>query len=149
MLQPVKITDTTFRDAHQSLLATRLKIEDMLPIAEEMDSIGFHSMEVWGGATFDVCTRFLNEDPWERLKTFKSLMPNTKLQMLLRGQSLVGYRAYPDDVVNSFIERSAENGIDIFRVFDALNDEWNLTAAANAVLENKKHLQMTLCYSIA
>ena len=148
MLQPVKITDTTFRDAHQSLLATRLKIEDMLPIAEEMDSIGFHSMEVWGGATFDVCTRFLNEDPWERLKTFKSLMPNTKLQMLLRGQSLVGYRAYPDDVVNSFIERSAQNGIDIFRVFDALNDEWNLTAAANAVLENKKHLQMTLCYSI-
>ena len=149
MSQPVKITDTTFRDAHQSLLATRLKVEDMLPIAEEMDSLGFHSMEVWGGATFDVCTRFLNEDPWERLRTFKSLMPNTKLQMLLRGQSLVGYRAYPDDVVNSFIERSAENGIDIFRVFDALNDEWNLTAAANAVLKNNKHLQMTLCYSIA
>ena len=149
MSQPVKITDTTFRDAHQSLLATRLKVEDMLPIAEEMDSLGFHSMEVWGGATFDVCTRFLNEDPWERLRTFKSLMPNTKLQMLLRGQSLVGYRAYPDDVVNSFIERSAENGIDIFRVFDALNDEWNLTTAANAVLKNNKHLQMALCYSIA
>tara|TARA_A100001037_G_scaffold138869_3_gene125801 strand:+ start:25731 stop:27551 length:1821 start_codon:yes stop_codon:yes gene_type:complete len=149
MSQPVKITDTTFRDAHQSLLATRLKLEDMLPIAEEMDAIGFHSMEVWGGATFDVCTRFLDEDPWERLRTFKSLIPNTKLQMLLRGQSLVGYRAYPDDVVNSFIERSAENGIDIFRVFDALNDEWNLTAAAKAVLKNKKHLQMTLCYSIA
>lgn len=149
MSQPIKITDTTFRDAHQSLLATRLKVEDMLPIAEEMDSLGFHSMEVWGGATFDVCTRFLNEDPWERLRTFKSLIPNTKLQMLLRGQSLVGYRAYPDDVVDSFIQRSAENGIDIFRVFDALNDEWNLTAAANAVLKNKKHLQMTLCYSIA
>ena len=148
MSHPVKITDTTFRDAHQSLLATRLKIEDMLPIAEQMDSLGFHSMEVWGGATFDVCTRFLNEDPWERLRTFKSLMPNTKLQMLLRGQSLVGYRAYPDDVVDSFIERSAETGIDIFRVFDALNDEWNLSAAANAVLKNKKHLQMTLCYSI-
>ena len=148
MSQPVKITDTTFRDAHQSLLATRLRLEDMLPIAEEMDAVGFHSMEVWGGATFDVCTRFLNEDPWERLRTFKSLMPNTKLQMLLRGQSLVGYRAYPDDVVNSFVERSSENGIDIFRVFDALNDEWNLTSAAKAVLKNKKHLQMTLCYSI-
>ena len=148
MSQPVKITDTTFRDAHQSLLATRLRLEDMLPIAEEMDAVGFHSMEVWGGATFDVCTRFLNEDPWERRRTFKSLMPNTKLQMLLRGQSLVGYRAYPDDVVNSFVERSSENGIDIFRVFDALNDEWNLTSAAKAVLKNKKHLQMTLCYSI-
>ena len=148
MSQPVKITDTTFRDAHQSLLATRLRLEDMLPIAEEMDAVGFHSMEVWGGATFDVCTRFLNEDPWERLRTFKSLMPNTKLQMLLRGQSLVGYRAYPDDVGNSFVERSSENGIDIFRVFDALNDEWNLTSAAKAVLKNKKHLQMTLCYSI-
>lgn len=148
MSQPLKITDTTFRDAHQSLLATRLKTEDMTPIAAGMDSVGFHSMEVWGGATFDVATRYLNEDPWERLRTFKALMPNTKLQMLLRGQSLVGYRAYPDDVVQSFIQRSSENGIDIFRVFDALNDEWNLSAAAEAVLNNNKHLQMTLCYSI-
>ena len=136
MSQPLKITDTTFRDAHQSLLATRLKTEDMTPIAAGMDSVGFHSMEVWGGATFDVATRYLNEDPWERLRTFKALMPNTKLQMLLRGQSLVGYRAYPDDVVQSFIQRSSENGIDIFRVFDALNDEWNLSAAAEAVLNN-------------
>ena len=144
----VGITDTTFRDAHQSLLATRMRTEDLAPLAKDMDAIGFHSMEVWGGATFDVTTRFLAEDPWERLRTFKELIPNTPLQMLLRGQSLVGYRSYADDVVNAFVERAATNGIDVFRVFDALNDEWNLTAAAQAVLSTGKHLQMAICYSV-
>lgn len=142
------ITDTTFRDAHQSLLATRLKTEDMEPIASRMDEIGFASMEVWGGATFDVATRYLGEDPWDRLRLFKKLITKTPLSMLLRGQSLVGYKAYADDVVDAFIARSAENGIDIFRVFDALNDEWNLSKAAEAVKDNNKHLQMTICYSV-
>ena len=148
MADPVRITDTTFRDAHQSLLATRIRTEDLTPLAADMDAVGFHSMEVWGGATFDVATRFLGEDPWERLSTFKRLIPNTPLQMLLRGQSLVGYRSYPDDVVTAFVHRSAENGVDIFRVFDALNDEWNLTAAADAVRGAGRHLQMTICYSV-
>jgi pyruvate carboxylase subunit B len=147
-MPPIKITDTTLRDGHQSLMATRLRMEDMEPIAARMDAIGFHSMEVWGGATFDVATRFLAEDPWERLRTFKRLMPNTPLQMLLRGQSLVGYRNYADDVVDAFVERSAEVGIDIFRVFDALNDERNLERSATAVKATGKHLQMTLCYSV-
>lgn len=144
----IKITDTTFRDAHQSLMATRLRIEDMEPIAAQMDEAGFHSAEVWGGATFDVATRFLAEDPWERLRTFKKLMPKTPLMMLLRGQSLLGYRTYPDDVVDSFVDRSADNGIDIFRVFDALNYEPNLETAASAVNRNGKHLQMAICYSV-
>ena len=144
----IKITDTTFRDAHQSLMATRLRLEDMVPIAEKLDTVGFHSMEVWGGATFDAATRFLAEDPWERLRTFKSLMPNTPLQMLLRGQSLVGYRNYADDLVDAFVEHSAESGIDVFRVFDALNDERNLARAASAVKRAGKHLQMTICYSV-
>lgn len=147
-MPPIKITDTTLRDGHQSLMATRLRMKDMEPIAARMDAIGFHSMEVWGGATFDVATRFLAEDPWERLRTFKRLMPNTPLQMLLRGQSLVGYRNYADDVVEAFVERSAEVGIDIFRVFDALNDERNLERSATAVKATGKHLQMTLCYSV-
>lgn len=143
----LKITDTTFRDAHQSLMATRLRTEEMEPIAEMMDSSGFHSLEVWGGATFDVTTRFLAEDPWDRLRTFKRLMPKTPLQMLLRGQSLVGYRNYADDVVKAFIDRSSEAGIDVYRVFDALNDERNLETAANAIKKVGKHLQMTICYS--
>ena len=145
---PIHISDTTFRDAHQSLLATRLRTEDMTPIAEQMDGIGFFSMEVWGGATFDSTTRFLGEDPWERLRAFRRLMPNTKLSMLLRGQALVGYRPYADDVVDAFVERSAANGIDIFRVFDSLNDEHNLERAAAAVKDAGKHLQMTICYSV-
>ena len=145
---PLKLSDTTFRDAHQSLMATRFRTEDMAPLAEAMDSIGFYSMEVWGGATFDSATRFLLEDPWERLRTFKSLMPNTPLSMLLRGQSLVGYRNYADDVVDAFVERSAENGIDIFRVFDALNYEPNLERAAAAVKRAGKHLQLTMCYTV-
>ncbi|MCI0822410.1 MAG: pyruvate carboxylase subunit B [Chloroflexi bacterium] len=145
---PIKISDTTFRDGHQSLMATRLRMEDMEPLLADMDAVGFHSMEVWGGATFDVTTRFLGEDPWERLRTFRRLLPKTPLSMLLRGQSLVGYRAYADDVVDAFVERSAEVGIDIFRVFDALNDPVNLEQAARAVKKSKKHLQMAVCYSL-
>jgi len=149
MSKALALTDTTFRDAHQSLLATRLEIEDMEPIISSMDKIGFHSMEVWGGATFDAATRFLSEDPWERLRIFKTHALETPLSMLLRGQSLVGYRAYADDIVDAFIERAAINGIDIFRVFDALNDEWNLSQAARAVRRVGKHLQMTICYSVS
>ncbi len=145
---PVKITDTTFRDAHQSLLATRLRMADMEPLAEEMDAVGFDSMEVWGGATFDAATRFLAEDPWGRLRSFKRLMPNTPLMMLLRGQSLVGYRTYADDVVDAFVARSAGAGIDVFRVFDALNDPQNIQRAADAVRKNGKHLQLAVCYSV-
>jgi len=145
---PLKITDTTFRDAHQSLLATRFRIEDMLPIAEEMDSMGFHSLEVWGGATFDVTTRFLNEDPWDRLRILKKMIVRTPLQMLLRGQNLVGYRNYPDDVVKAFVFQAAEEGMDIFRIFDALNDERNLESSFKAVKEAGKHIQSTLCYTL-
>ncbi len=145
---PVKITDTTFRDGHQSSLATRMRIEDIEPIAEEMNKAGFFSMEVWGGATFDVATRFLNEDPWERVRTLKRLMPDTPLQMLLRGQNLVGYRNYPYDVVKAFIHHAAEVGIDIFRVFDALNDERNFEVPFAAIKECGKHIQAALCYSL-
>jgi len=145
---PVKITDTTFRDGHQSTLATRMRTEDMEAIAEEMNKAGFYSMEVWGGATFDVPTRFLNEDPWERPRILKRLMPNTPLQMLLRGQNLVGYRNYPDDVVTAFVHHAAEVGIDIFRVFDAVNDERNFETALKAIKECGKHAQLSLCYSL-
>ena len=147
-MNPIKITDTTFRDGHQSLIATRLRIEDMEPIAADMGAIGFHSMEVWGGATFDTTTRFLAEDPWERLRTFKRLIPDTPLTMLLRGQSLVGYRNYADDVVEAFVQRAADTGIDVFRVFDALNDERNVTTSARAIRKAGKHLQATICYSV-
>lgn len=145
---PLKITDTTFRDGHQSIIATRLKTKDMVPIAPEMDQIGFHSMEVWGGATFDVCIRYLNEDPWERLRTLRKLMPNTPFQMLLRGQNLVGYRNYPDDVVKEFIYEASDSGIDIFRIFDALNDERNLEIPIKTVKECGKHAQAVICYSL-
>jgi pyruvate carboxylase subunit B len=145
---PVKITDTTFRDAHQSSLATRMRMEDMLPIAEAMDSVGFFSLEVWGGATFDVTTRFLNEDPWERLKTLKKYVTKTPLQMLLRGQNLVGYRHYADDVVKAFVYHAAECGMDIFRVFDALNDERNFETSFEAIKECGKHIQGTISYSL-
>lgn len=144
----LKITDLTFRDGHQSLFATRMATEDMLPIAEKMDEVGFHSMEVWGGATFDVCTRFLNEDPWERVRILKSKMPKTKFQMLLRGQNLVGYRHYADDVVEAFVEKAAEVGIDIFRVFDALNDERSFITAYNAIKKAGKHIQGCISYSL-
>lgn len=145
---PVKIMDTTLRDGHQSLFATRMRTEDMEPIAAEMDSVGFHAMEVWGGATFDVTTRFLNDCPWERVRILKRLMPNTPLQMLLRGQNLVGYRNYADDVVKAFCHHSAEVGIDIFRVFDALNDERNVEASYKALKETGKHIQGTISYSL-
>jgi pyruvate carboxylase subunit B len=145
---PLKICDTTFRDAHQSSIATRMRIEDLEPIAPEMDKMGFHSMEVWGGATFDVCTRFLNEDPWERVRILKRLMPNTPLQMLLRGQNLVGYRNYADDVVKAFVHHAAEVGIDVFRVFDALNDERNVKASFAEIKECGKHIQACLSFSL-
>ncbi len=145
---PLKITDVTFRDGHQSSLATRMRTEDMEGIAEEMNKAGFYSMEVWGGATFDVATRFLNEDPWERLRILKKLMPDTPLQMLLRGQNLVGYRHYADDVVTAFVHHAAEVGIDIFRVFDAVNDERNFITALKAIKECGKHAQLSICYSL-
>jgi len=145
---PVKITDTTLRDAHQSLAATRMRIADMEPIAAEMEKTGYWSLEVWGGATFDVATRFLAEDPWDRVRILKNLMPTTPLQMLLRGQNLVGYRNYPDDVVKAFIGHAAEVGIDVFRVFDAVNDERNFETAAKAIKENGKHFQGCICYSV-
>jgi pyruvate carboxylase subunit B len=145
---PIQITDTTFRDGHQSTLATRMRTEDMLPIAARMNKIGFYSMEVWGGATFDVPTRFLNEDPWDRLRLLKKEIPDTPLQMLLRGQNLVGYRQYPDDVVRAFVKESAEAGVDIFRVFDALNDERNFETSFDAVKQAGKRIQGTICYSL-
>jgi len=145
----IGITDTTLRDAHQSLLATRMKLEDMLPIAEKMDAVGFHSMEVWGGATFDSCMRFLNEDPWERLRQLRKVIKNTKLQMLLRGQNLVGYRHYADDVVEEFVKRAVANGIDILRIFDALNDMRNMEKAMAVAKQEGAHIQATLSYTIS
>ena len=147
--KPILITDVALRDGHQSLLATRMRTEDMLPIAQKLDAVGYWSLEVWGGATFDTCLRFLKEDPWERLRALRAAMPNTKLQMLLRGQNLVGYRHYADDVVERFIERSATNGIDVFRVFDALNDVRNLDRAVSEVKACGKHAEATICYTVS
>jgi len=145
---PIKIQDLSFRDGHQSIFATRGRTEDMIPVAEMMDEIGFYSMEVWGGATFDTMHRYLNEDPWERIRTLKKYLKKTPLSMLLRGQNLVGYRNYADDVVEAFVQRACDNGIDIFRVFDALNDFRNFEVAANVIKKNKKHFQGTICYSL-
>ena len=145
--KPLGITDVVLRDAHQSLFATRMRIDDMLPIAEKLDQVGYWSLESWGGATFDSCIRFLGEDPWDRIRAFKKAMPNTKQQMLLRGQNLLGYRHYADDVVNKFVERAATNGVDVFRVFDAMNDPRNLETAIKAVKANGKHAQGTLSYT--
>ncbi len=145
----VRITDTTLRDAHQSLLATRMRTEDMLPIAPLMDEVGFHSVEVWGGATFDTCLRFLREDPWGRLRQLKKAFRRTPLQMLLRGQNVVGYRHYADDVVEKFVELAAKNGIDIFRIFDAVNDLRNLETAVRAAKRVGAHVQGTICYTIS
>ena len=133
----VKITETAFRDAHQSLIATRMTTEDMLPIAELMDQVGYNSFEMWGGATFDSCLRFLNEDPWERLRKIRKTVKKSKLQMLLRGQNLLGYKHYPDDVVREFVKKAVGNGIDIIRVFDALNDIRNLETAIRAVIDEE------------
>jgi pyruvate carboxylase subunit B len=141
------LTDVALRDGHQSLLATRMRTEDMLPIAHRLDRVGYWSLEVWGGATFDTCLRFLKEDPWERLRALRAAMPNTKLQMLLRGQNIVGYRHYADDVLERFIERSAENGIDVFRIFDALNDIRNMERAMREVKVNGKHVEAAICYT--
>jgi pyruvate carboxylase subunit B len=143
----VHITDVVLRDAHQSLIATRMRTDDMLPVCEQLDRIGYWSLEVWGGATFDACLRFLQEDPWERLQRLRKALPNTRLQMLLRGQNLLGYRHYSDDVVRAFVERSADNGIDVFRIFDALNDNRNLVTAIEAVQQTGKHAQGTICYT--
>ena len=143
------ITDVVLRDAHQSLFATRLRLDDMLPIADKLDQVGYWSVETWGGATFDACIRYLGEDPWHRIRSLKAAMPNTPQQMLLRGQNLLGYRHYADDVVRKFVERAAINGVDVFRVFDAMNDPRNLEVAIKAVLENEKHAQGTMAYTIS
>ncbi len=148
-MNKIKITDSSLRDGHQSLWATRMTTDDMIPILEKLDNIGYHSLEVWGGATFDVCIRYLNEDPWERLRTIRKNVHKTKLQMLLRGQSLVGYTHYPDDVVYRFIDKAAENGIDIFRVFDALNDIRNLETSMKAVKKTGLHAQACVVYTVS
>jgi oxaloacetate decarboxylase alpha subunit len=144
---PIKITDVVLRDAHQSLFATRLRIDDMLPIAEKLDGIGYWSLETWGGATFDSCIRYLGEDPWDRIRELKKAMPNTRQQMLLRGQNLLGYRHYADDVVEKFVERAVVNGVDVFRVFDAMNDPRNMTTAMQAVKKQGGHAQGTISYT--
>ena len=146
-MSKVHITDLTLRDAHQSLIATRMSTADMLPACRQLDRIGYWSLEVWGGATFDACLRYLREDPWERLKQLRTALPDTRLQMLLRGQNLLGYRHYSDDVVRAFVERAAANGMDVFRIFDALNDTRNLVTAIDAVRESGKHAQGTICYT--
>eukprot|EP00163_Fabomonas_tropica_P026919 TRINITY_DN5080_c0_g1_i1.p1 TRINITY_DN5080_c0_g1~~TRINITY_DN5080_c0_g1_i1.p1 ORF type:complete len:602 (+),score=121.55 TRINITY_DN5080_c0_g1_i1:294-2099(+) len=143
----IEVTDVILRDAHQSLIATRMRTEDMLPICEKLDQVGYWSLEVWGGATFDACVRFLKEDPWERLRQLRAALPNTRLQMLLRGQNLLGYRHYADDVVEAFVQKAADNGIDVFRVFDALNDLRNIETAMKAVKKAGKHAQGTICYT--
>ncbi len=147
--KPLGITELALRDAHQSVLATRMRIDDMLPIAEKLDKVGFHSIESWGGATFDACIRYLGEDPWERIRRLKAAMPNTPQQMLFRGQNILGYRHYADDLVEKFVERAAKNGVDVFRIFDALNDMRNLEVAIKATLEVGKHAQGTMSYTVS
>lgn len=149
MGQKVGLTETVLRDAHQSLLATRMRTEDMLPVAGKMDQVGFWSAEMWGGATFDAALRYLKECPWERLRRIRSAMPNTRLQMLLRGQNLVGYHNYPDDVVERFVERAARGGIDVFRIFDAMNDLRNMKVAMEAAGRTGKIVEGTICYTIS
>ena len=146
-MSKVLITETVLRDAHQSLAATRMTTEEMLPILEQMDKVGYYSLEAWGGATFDACLRFLNEDPWERLRTIRSHVKNTKLQMLFRGQNILGYRHYADDVVEYFVQKSIANGIDIIRIFDALNDARNLETAIRATKKENGHVQAAICYT--
>ncbi len=148
-MSKVYITDTILRDAHQSQAATRMRTSEMLPMAAELDSVGYWSLEMWGGATFDSCLRFLNEDPWERLRILRKAMPNTKLQMLLRGQNILGYKHYPDDVVDMFVKKSVENGIDVFRIFDALNDPRNMKQAIDSTLKYGGHVEASICYTIS
>ena len=145
----IGVTELVLRDAHQSLMATRMAMEDMVGACEDIDQAGYWSVECWGGATFDACIRFLNEDPWKRLRTFRELLPNSRLQMLLRGQNLLGYRHYEDMVVEKFVEKSAENGMDVYRVFDALNDPRNMARAMAAVKAVGKHAQGTICYTVS
>ena len=147
--KPLGITDVVLRDAHQSLFATRLRLDDMLPIAEQLDGIGFWSLETWGGATFDACIRYLGEDPWERIRELKKAMPRTPMQMLFRGQNILGYRHYADDVVEKFVERCVVNGVDVFRVFDAMNDMRNIEVALKAVKQQGKHAQGTISYTVS
>jgi oxaloacetate decarboxylase alpha subunit len=147
--KPLGITELVLRDAHQSLLATRMRIEDMLPIADKLDQVGFWSIESWGGATFDACIRYLGEDPWERIRRLKAAMPNTPQQMLFRGQNILGYRHYADDIVRKFVERCAANGVDVFRIFDAMNDTRNLETAIKAAIEVGKHAQGTISYTVS
>lgn len=149
MANPLGITEVVLRDAHQSLLATRLRLDDMLPICEKLDRVGFWSLETWGGATFDACIRYLGEDPWERLRQLRKALPNTRMQMLLRGQNLLGYRHYADDLVQKFVERSAENGIDVFRIFDALNDPRNFQKAIQTTIAIGKHAQAAISYTVS
>lgn len=149
MANPVKITETVLRDAHQSLIATRMTTEEMLPIIEKLDGIGYHSLEAWGGATFDACLRFLNEDPWERLRKIKDRAKKTPLQMLFRGQNILGYRHYADDVVEYFVQKSIANGINIIRIFDALNDVRNLQTAINATQKEGGHVQACISYTLS
>ena len=147
--KPLGITDVVLRDAHQSLFATRMRLDDMLPIAEKLDQIGFWSLESWGGATFDACIRYLGEDPWVRIRELKAAMPNTPQQMLFRSQNILGYRHYADDVVCKFVERAAVNGVDVFPVFHAINDPRNLETAINALCKEDKHAQGTLAYTVS
>ncbi|MDP5064587.1 MAG: pyruvate carboxylase subunit B, partial [Haliea sp.] len=147
--RPLGITDVVLRDGNQSLLATRVRLADMLPVAAELDTVGFWSVETWGGATFDACIRYLGEDPWERIREFKKAMPNTRQQMLLRGQNILGYRHYADDVVERFVERAAINGVDVFRVFDAMNDMRNIEVALRAVKAVERHAQGTISYTLS
>jgi methylmalonyl-CoA carboxyltransferase 5S subunit len=149
MPRKIEITELILRDAHQSLMATRMALEDMVPACEDIDNAGYWSVECWGGATFDSCIRYLNEDPWERLRTFRKLLPKSRLQMLLRGQNLLGYRHYEDSVVERFVHKAAENGMDVFRVFDALNDPRNLQVPMRAVKSAGKHAQGTICYTVS
>ena len=149
MNKPLLLTELVLRDAHQSLLATRMRLDDMLPIAEKLDKVGYWSMESWGGATFDSCIRYLGEDPWERIRALKAAMPNTKQQMLLRGQNLLGYRHYADDVVRKFVERAHTNGVDVFRIFDAMNDIRNLETAVKSAVEVGAHAQGTISYTVS
>ena len=146
--KPIKITETILRDAHQSLIATRMTTEQMMPIVDKMDKVGYHAVECWGGATFDASLRFLHEDPWERLRKFRDGFKNTKLQMLFRGQNILGYRPYADDVVEYFVQKSAANGIDIIRIFDCMNDMRNLQTAVTAANKENAHAQVAMSYTL-
>ena len=149
MAKKIRVTETALRDAHQSLIATRMTTEEMLPVLDKLDKIGYYSLECWGGATYDSCLRFLNEDPWDRLRTIREHCPNTKLQMLFRGQNMLGYRHYADDIVEYFVQKSVANGIDIIRIIDALNDVRYLQTAINATKKEKGHVQAAITYTIS